>query len=140
MALFRSTRRLSLKTLLRDATVMMAGTVLGILLSHLFFADKSGRAGVDLESLCAGSNTQLPHLAKRSDGSFLKDIRSRVHQPRPLPAIWGAVMNEIDVATDRARGGELEGARSGSGGSVEGSGQPLPPTHHFEDTSPQTTG
>lgn len=161
MALFRSSRRLSLKTILRDATVMLAGTVLGILLSHMFFTDNSSsERGLDLETLCAdSSNAQLPHLAKRSEEK-LRHLRSRLALnqahvlPRPLPAVWGAVMNKLEVATGREKGtlalaaqlggkvddGGLE-ELSGSGAStVDGSGHPQVPTKHLEDTAPQTTG
>lgn len=152
MALFRSSRRLSLKTILRDATVMLAGTVLGILLSHMFFADNKSASerGLDLETLCASSsNAPLPHLAKRSDDK-LRHLRSRLVQnqmhvpPRPLPAVWGPVMSKSEVATGRESEGEtlavaddsLEDPASGSGADG-GSGHPQVST---EDSSPQTTG
>lgn len=167
MAWFRSSRRLSLKTILRDATVMLAGTVLGILLSHMFFTDSGGSSTGDRGlDLCAdGSNAQLPHLAKRSEEN-LKHLRSRLAQnhhqaahvppPRPLPAVWGDVMSKIEVATGRDRekgtrtlalaaaqlGGDQleEPSGSGAGTTVDGSGHPQVATNHLEDTTPQTTG
>ena len=174
MAWFRSSRRLSLKTVLRDATVVLAGTVLGILLSHMFFTDSStsSASSGDLETLCAeNSNARLPHLSKRSEES-LKHLRfsSRLAQknqappPRPLPAVWGAVMSKIEAqvatSTGREKGtlaavnaaasesGEDYGDRleelnsSGSGSAVEGSGHPQVATRRFEDSivTPQTTG
>ena len=161
MALFRSSRRrLSLKTILRDATVMLAGTVLGILLSHLFFTDNSSsERGLDLETLCAdSSNAQLPHLAKRSEEN-LRHLRSRLAlnqahvPPRPLPAVWGTIMSKLEAATGREKGTLALTAQLGGGGddgleelsgsgasTVDGSGHPQVPTKHLEDTAPQTTG
>ena len=171
MAWFRSSRRLSLKTVLRDATVMLAGTVLGILLSHMFFTDSStsSASSSDLETLCAeNSNAQLPHLAKRSEEN-LRHLRlssrqaqkNQIPPPRPLPAVWGAVMSKIEaqVATGKEKGTltaaasqshaegddggdrlDMEGLSSGSGSAVEGSGHPQVATQRLEDITPQTTG
>lgn len=170
MAIFRSSRRLSLKTILRDATVMLAGTILGILLSHMFFTDSNGERGLDLCTGGDSSNAQLPHLAKRSEEN-LRHLRSRLAQnqaahvprPRPLPAVWGPVMSKLEVATGREKGtlalaGRGQGAQSGEGGggsdrsveelsghgsgdsTMDGSGHPQVATKRFEDNAPQTTG
>lgn len=154
MALLRSSRRLSLKTILRDAVVMLAGTVLGILLSHMFFADKStSERGMDLETLCAdSSNAPLPHLAKRSDDK-LRHLRSRLAlnqpaPPRPLPAVWGTVMSKNEVATrgeretlaDEGDDGGLDSELVSGSGADGGSGHPQVATKHLEETTPQTTG
>ena len=103
MPLCRSTRRFSLKTLLRDATVMLAGTVLGILLSHMFFTERGDR--VDIERLCGDGTNSMPHLTKR-DGGNLKEMRSkRPPLPRPLAAFWGAMVSrKRDYGTGESLG------------------------------------
>ena len=74
---------------------MMAGTVLGILLSHVFFSEKNDK--LDFESLCGvgGGTNSAPRLAKRG-GNMLEMISARQYRrmPRPLPAVWGGVVNK----------------------------------------------
>ena len=154
MALFRSgSRRRSLKSALRDATVVLAGTLLGILLSHMFFNDRGSERGIaELERLCADSgNARLLHLTKRSDDK-LRDLRSRTAtrlQPRPLPAGWVA---GIEGATGRGsgtlvaarEGGEERDRGSGDSGSGEtsvsdGSGRPQSTKHLLEDDATSQT-
>ena len=117
MVLCRGCRRFSLKTLLRDATVMMAGTVLGILLSHVFFAGKNDR--LDFESLCGvgGGTNSAPRLAKRGGNALEMLSRQYRPMPRPLPAVWGRVVNKPPPSLQREEVSS-SGSPPGEGGTV----------------------
>lgn len=135
MTLFRSTRRLSLKTLLRDATVMLAGTLMGILLSHMFFTEKGEQV-----DLCGGQGgNSLPHLAKR-DSSLVEMSLARGQYrppPRPLPAVWGSIAMDSERDTKNGR----ESMLKNSAGTVE-VGKPSNQlgAARMQDSRPQTTG
>ena len=118
MALCRGCRRFSLKTLLRDATVMMAGTVLGILLSHVFFAGKSDR--FDFESLCGvgGGTNSAPRLTKRGGNALEMLSRQYRPMPRPLPAVWGGVVNKPPPTSLQREEVSSSGSPPGEGGNV----------------------
>ena len=93
---------------------MLAGTVLGILLSQVFFSERGER--FDMASLCGGGETggaggmnSMPHLTKRGGAVSLKQMRSRRLFPRPLPAMWGAVANRrTDVYEPSPASGDLD--------------------------------